>query len=50
MIIDDDLLRGVVKMAEQIRRQDGQVEDDLISGMGVEESMRKRRPGYKVDA
>lgn len=47
---DDYIMRGVIESAEQIRRQDGQVEDDLKSGMGVEESMKKRRPGYKVAA
>lgn len=50
VVFDDYILEGVVESAERIQRQDAQVLKDLRNGMGVEASMKKSRPGYKVDA
>ena len=50
VVIDDYIIKEVVELAEKIDKQDKQIEADLNSGMGMEDSMKKRRAGYKVDA
>lgn len=50
VIIPKAQLLQVLDLAEQLKRRDQLVEADLAAGMGVEEAMKKHRPGYRVDA